>query len=145
MWHEYQIMNSNIYQHINITTNSWILIFIMTILQLKTFKTQIIANSRALIYLGLYGSVAEPINHTVFNIPYLSWRVRLPWRADFSRSQSAVNQIESTTIPLLWIVVIQTNRWARAIFRRSAWSPANSKVELPALSENLKTAGKSIR
>ena len=41
----------------------------MTILQLKTFKTQIIANSRALIYLGLYGSVAEPISHTVLTYP----------------------------------------------------------------------------
>ena len=38
---------------------SWILIFVMTILQLKTSKTQITTNTRALIYLGLHGSVVE--------------------------------------------------------------------------------------
>ena len=32
---------------------------LMTILQLKTFKTQISTNIRALIYLGRYGFVAE--------------------------------------------------------------------------------------
>ena len=35
----------------------------MTILQLNTFKTQITTNTRALIYLGLYGSVAKRIKH----------------------------------------------------------------------------------
>ena len=35
----------------------------MTILQLKTFKIQITTNTRALIYLELYGSVAERIKH----------------------------------------------------------------------------------
>ena len=42
---------------------SWILIFVMTILRLKTSKTQIATNTRALIYLGLHGSVAERIKH----------------------------------------------------------------------------------
>ena len=35
----------------------------MTILQLKTSKTQITTNTKALIYLGLYGFVAERIKH----------------------------------------------------------------------------------
>ena len=61
-------MNTNIYHHNDITTKSWILIFAMTILQLRTFKTQIITNTRALVYLELYGSVAERINHTDFNM-----------------------------------------------------------------------------
>ena len=42
---------------------SWILIFVMTILQLKTSKTQITTNTRALIYLELHGSVAKQIKH----------------------------------------------------------------------------------
>ena len=42
---------------------SWILIFVMTILQLKTSKTQITTNTGALIYLELHGSVAERIKH----------------------------------------------------------------------------------
>ena len=42
---------------------SWILIFVMTILQLKTSKTQITTNTRALIYLGLNGFAAERIKH----------------------------------------------------------------------------------
>ena len=44
---------------------SWIPIFVMTILQLKTSKTHIATNTRALIYLGLHGSVAERIKHEV--------------------------------------------------------------------------------
>ena len=36
----------------------------------KNFKTQVTTNTRALIYLGRYGSVAERISHMVFNIPY---------------------------------------------------------------------------
>ena len=35
----------------------------MTILQVKTSKTQIRTNTRALIYLGLHGSVVERIKH----------------------------------------------------------------------------------
>ena len=35
----------------------------MTILQLKSFKTQITTNTRALIYLRLYDSVAKWIKH----------------------------------------------------------------------------------
>ena len=35
----------------------------MTILQLKTSKTQITTNTRALIYLELHGSVTERIKH----------------------------------------------------------------------------------
>ena len=42
---------------------SWILIFVMTILQLKTSKTQITTNTGALIYLEPHGSVAERIKH----------------------------------------------------------------------------------
>ena len=47
---------------------SWILIFGMTILQLKTSKTQITTNNRALIYPVLHGSVAERINHEASGI-----------------------------------------------------------------------------
>ena len=46
----------------------------MTVLQLRTFKTQITTNTRALVYLGLDGSVAERISHTTFNISYLLWK-----------------------------------------------------------------------
>ena len=74
LWHKYQIMNSNIYPHNNVTTKSWILIVVMTILQLKTFKIQFTSNTSALIYLGLYGLVAKRISHTTFNIPCLSWK-----------------------------------------------------------------------
>ena len=35
----------------------------MTILQLKTSKAQITTSTRALIYLGLHGSVAKRIKH----------------------------------------------------------------------------------
>ena len=44
-------------------TVSLILIFFMTILQLKTSKTQFTTNTGALIYLRLDGSVAERIKH----------------------------------------------------------------------------------
>ena len=44
-------------------TKSWILIFVMKILQLKISKTQITTNTRALIYLGLHGSAAKRIKH----------------------------------------------------------------------------------
>ena len=81
--HEYQILNSNIYHRNNITTNSWILIFAMTILQLKTFKTQVTTNTITLIYLGLYGSVAKRVSHTVLNTPYLSWKELEPVRSRF--------------------------------------------------------------
>ena len=74
LWHKYQIMNSNIYHHNNITTKSWILIFVITILQLKTFKTQVTTNTRDLIYLGLYDPMAKRISHTAFNIPCLLWK-----------------------------------------------------------------------
>ena len=47
--HEYQIVNSNIILNNNITTKSWRLIFVMTISQLKIFKTQITKNTRALV------------------------------------------------------------------------------------------------
>ena len=61
-------MNTNIYHHNNITTKLSILTFVMAILQLRTFKTQIITNTRALFYHGLYDSVAEGINHMAFNM-----------------------------------------------------------------------------
>ena len=66
--------NHEYYHHNNITTISWILIFVMTVLQLRTFKTQITTNTRALVYLGLDGSVAERISDTTFNISYLLWK-----------------------------------------------------------------------
>ena len=47
---------------------SWILIFVMTILQLKTSKTQITTDIKALIFHRLYGSVAKRIKHTASNI-----------------------------------------------------------------------------
>ena len=74
LWHKRQIMNCNIYHHNNITTKSWILIFVMTILQLKTFKTQVTTNTGALIHLGLYDPVDKRISHTAFNISCLSWK-----------------------------------------------------------------------
>ena len=40
----------------------------MAILQLKTSKTQITTNTRALIYLGLHGFVAEGIKHKAFGM-----------------------------------------------------------------------------
>ena len=81
--HEYQILNSNIYHRNNITTNSWILIFAMTILQLKTFKTQITTNTKALVYNGLpYG-----FQYTLLVVK----RIRISWGAGFSHSQPAVN------------------------------------------------------
>ena len=43
--------------------NSGMLIFVMTMLQLKTSKTQITTTTRALIHLGLHGSVAKQIKH----------------------------------------------------------------------------------
>ena len=42
---------------------SWTLIFVMTMLQLKTSKTQITTNTRALIFLGLHSSVGEQMKH----------------------------------------------------------------------------------
>ena len=40
---------------------SWILLFVMTKPQLRTSKTKITTNTRALICLELHGSVAEQI------------------------------------------------------------------------------------
>ena len=73
LWHEYQIMNSNIISHNNITTKSWMLIFVMTMLQLKFFKT-ITTNNRALVYHGLYDSAAGVVSHATLNIPGLLWK-----------------------------------------------------------------------
>ena len=67
----------------------------MTILHLRTFKTQITTNPRDLVSIRLHGSVAERISHTAFNIPNLSRFL--------------------TTIPLLWIAVIQTNGWVKDV------------------------------
>ena len=47
---------------------SWMLIFAMTILQLRTFKTQIMTYTRALVYHRLSDFVAERINHKASNI-----------------------------------------------------------------------------
>ena len=47
---------------------SWILIFAITILQLKTSKTQITTNTRDLIYLGLHNSIANWIRHEAFGM-----------------------------------------------------------------------------
>ena len=54
----------------------------MTILQLRNFKTHITTNTRALVYHGLYGSVAEQVNHTAFNM--LSYREK-SWNPERSR------------------------------------------------------------
>ena len=71
-------------------TKSWILIFVMTILQLKTSKTQITTKTRALIYLGLHGSVAERIKQIVSGM--LTYREKSSCEADSSlRSWPAVN------------------------------------------------------
>ena len=70
-WLEYQIMNSNIIPYNNNTTKSWMLIFVMTILQLQSFKTQITTNTRAVVDYGLFGFVAERISQTAFNMPSL--------------------------------------------------------------------------
>ena len=40
----------------------------MTILQLKTLKTQIMTNTRALIYCRLYESVAKRIKYEAFSM-----------------------------------------------------------------------------
>ena len=58
------------------------LIFVMTILQLKTFKTQITTKTRALVYHGLYDSVAERKNHTLLTCSTIMERVRFPQGAD---------------------------------------------------------------
>ena len=46
----------------------------MTILQLKTFKTQITTNTRALVSHQLYGSVAKRMSQAAFIKHYLSWK-----------------------------------------------------------------------
>ena len=58
----YQIMKSNIIPHNNVTTKSWIIIFAMTVLQLKTFKTEIKTNTRALVSLTVWlcGQTGKP-------------------------------------------------------------------------------------
>ena len=144
LWYEYQITNNNTYHHNNITTKSWIIIFFMTILQLK-FTTQVTTNTRALIYLGRYGSVAKRISHMVFNIPYWSWK-------GFESSEEPILHVGSQLQIInrtyhyasFGIIVIQTNSWAGAMFWRSAWSPVNFEVKLPAPREALKTAGRSV-
>ena len=111
----------------------------------KNFKTQVTTHTRALIYLGRYGSVAERISHKVFNIPYWSWK-------GFESSEEQILHVGSQlqTINRTYhytsfrIVVIQTNSWAGIMFWRSAWSPANFDVKLPAPREALKTTGRSV-
>ena len=44
----------------------------MSILLLKTFKTQVTTNIRALIYLGLYGSETKRISHTEEQIRHVA-------------------------------------------------------------------------
>ena len=58
------------------------LIFVMTILQLKTFKTKITTNTRALAYRGVYGSVPERKNHALLTCSTIMERVRIPQEAD---------------------------------------------------------------
>ena len=60
-------------ENFDMNTKSWIVISHITILQ-QNFKTQVATSNRALIYLKLYGSVAEWISHTAFNIPCLLWK-----------------------------------------------------------------------
>ena len=71
-------------------TKSWTLIFVMIILQLKTSKTQITTNARALIYLELHGSVAERIKAWSFWHAHLS-RKEFTSRKRQLRSRPAVN------------------------------------------------------
>ena len=56
----------------------------MTILQLKTFKTQITTNTRALIYLGLYGSVDKRIKHEASDMLTYCKKSLSPVRGRFS-------------------------------------------------------------
>ena len=64
----------------------------MTILQLRTFRTQITTNARALVLHRLHGYVAKRISHTAFNISCLS-KIEFESYEEqiFSRSQPAVN------------------------------------------------------
>ena len=62
---------------------SWILIFVMTTLQLKTSKTQITTNTKALMYLELHGSVAERIKHEASGMLTYTEKSSNPVRARF--------------------------------------------------------------
>ena len=112
LWHKYQIMNSNIYHHNNITTKSWILIFVMTILQLKTFKTQVTTNTRALIYLGLYGLVAKRISHTTFNIPCLLWKEFKSCEEQILHVASQLQTINKTCHYTSLVDCCDSNEWS---------------------------------
>ena len=58
----------------------------MTIFSLRTFKTQIMTITRALVYHRLCGSVVERIKHTAFNISTYRERGSNPVRSRFSVS-----------------------------------------------------------
>ena len=76
-------ITTNIYHHNNIMAKSWILIFAMTILKLKTSKTQITTNVRALIHLGLHGSVTEWIKHEATGMLTYHEKSSYPVRSKF--------------------------------------------------------------
>ena len=73
-------MNTDIYRHNKIMNVK----FAMTIFQLRTCKTQIMTKTRALVCHRLFGSVAERIKHTAFNIPTYCEKSSNPVRSRFS-------------------------------------------------------------
>ena len=63
----------------------------MTILQIKNFRTRITTNTRAFIYLGPHGSVAERIKHEASGMLIYGEKSQTLWEADSSlHSQPAV-------------------------------------------------------
>ena len=60
-----------------------ITIFAMTVFQLRTFKTHIMTNTRALVDHKLYVSVAERIKHKAVSSPACREKSSNPWEADF--------------------------------------------------------------
>ena len=62
---------------------SKIIMFVMSILQLKTSKTQITTNTRDLIYLGLHDFVAERIKHGASGMLTYSEKSSHPVRSRF--------------------------------------------------------------
>ena len=59
-------------------------IFAITIFQLRTFKTQFMTKTKALVYHRLCNSVAERIKHTTFSIPTYHEKISNPVRSRFS-------------------------------------------------------------
>ena len=132
-------INSNIYRHNNIYSK----IIVLANISVKIFWG---TNAKALILRRLCGSVAKRIKHKTFDMLSLSWREFVSREEQILHVANQSRPLNKpTNITFLWIVVNQTNSRTRAMFRRSAWSPANFQVELPALREALKLAGRSKR